>query len=263
MATQDSNEQVSNKMPFDKELLLSLAEYLAKSKQRSYEMLAPGPKDVIADVGCGTGHDAIALVKKGAKVYGIDRTLEYLEDDVKKEAEGLNIAFVSCDAENLKLPDNSQLPNNYLDKIRFERVLQHINDHPKVINEVRRVLKYDGLIQILDTDYLGMTFFLDDEKLERKIVDYIVYERIPNAYKVRSIPTLLEQNNFDIVSVEVHNYTINNYKEANAIFKFEEVVSGLLKKGSISEIDSQNWRDRATKRFYLSINYLLFLAQKK
>lgn len=242
---------------YDNSYLESLQSFLAKTKQRSYQLLNPQASESIADIGCGVGQDAIQLAKSGAKVYAIDNDKKFISIATQQVVDNLEIEFLCCDAD--KVP----LANNSINKIRFDRVLQHIADHDKVLFEVSRLLKPNGLLQIIDTDYLSISLFLQDEKLERKIIDAVAYKRVPNGHKVRQLPKTLENNNFILLSTEIHNYIINDYEFARWLIRFDRVVEQEVECGNISQSDYEVWQNHTRGQFNLSINLMLFMARQK
>ena len=57
-----------------------------------------------------------------------------------------NIKFVEGEAENIPLPDA------YFDKVVASASFHHFSDHDKALEEMKRVLKPDGKIIILEID---------------------------------------------------------------------------------------------------------------
>lgn len=242
---------------YDNKYLEELQNLFAKTKQRSYELLNPQANETIADIGCGIGKDAISLAKSGAMVYGIDNDQNFISIANQQDFDNLKIDFICCNADTIPLANNS------IDKIRFDRVLQHIADHEKVLKEVSRLLTPNGQLQIIDTDYLSISLFLEDEKLERKIVDAIAYKRIPNGHRVRQLPKTLEQSNFTLLSTEIHNYIISDYEFAKSLLRFDKVFDEELELGNISQADYEVWQRHTKGQFNLSINLMLLTARQK
>jgi ubiquinone/menaquinone biosynthesis C-methylase UbiE len=241
---------------YDNTYLKRLQTVFTKTKQRGYELLSPQAEDIIADIGCGIGKDVFNLATSGAKIYGIDNDDNFLFLAKEQKPNNLNVEFLCCKADEIPLLDNS------IDKIRFDRVFQHISEHDKVLKEVHRLLKPNGKFQIIDTDYLSVTLFLEDEKLERKIIDTIAYQRIPNAHKIRKLPHTLEQNNFSLVSSEVHNYIINDFELVKSILNFHKIIDEEFKLGNITQQEYNTWLQQDKTRFNFSINLMLFMAVK-
>jgi len=244
---------------YDIPYLEKLQVLLAALKQRSLELLEIKKGDVIADIGCGTGADAAAIAKMGAKVYGFDHNPEMITASKQQKAEGLNIEFIQSDAANIPLPSGS------VDKILFDRVFQHLDDYNAVLQEAYRILKPGGQFQIIDPDHFSFTLFLADIELERKLLDNISYKRIPNSYRVRQIPQFLEKNGFKTQLTEIHNYLVKDYNLATSIIRFEKVVNEEYAEGNIREEELNNWyslKAQSSESFNFSMNMMMFSAIK-
>ena len=115
------------------------------------------PKTKILDLACGWGRHAIELGARGYEVTALDLNPFYLNVG-KKESKrrGISINWIKGDMRRLPFKKNT-----------FDTVLILSNsfgyfekeeDHQKVINEVRRVLKFQGQL-ILDVMYLESFFY--------------------------------------------------------------------------------------------------------
>jgi len=99
----------------------------------------------ILDVGCGTGRISLKLLKKGAKVFGIDisnKMLQKARDKTKKYRGRCEFRIVSL----YKIPYKKQ----EFDLVLFNLVLSHIKKLDKAISEISRVLKRNGVLIISD-----------------------------------------------------------------------------------------------------------------
>lgn len=104
------------------------------------------PSDVVADLGCGSGYFTVPLSYKTKKVYGIDvqkEMLDYLEQRIKNQ-KILNIQTL------LSKENEIPLQNEILDVLLTVNTLHEFRDKDRIINEMRRVIKPDGKIAIID-----------------------------------------------------------------------------------------------------------------
>ncbi len=96
----------------------------------------------ILDAGCGEGHllfETSKFIDSSNKLYGID----ILDVALKKAKERVKDGDFSLqNLENLKIKDN------LFDVIMCTEVIEHIPNYKKVISELKRVLKKDGLLII-------------------------------------------------------------------------------------------------------------------
>ncbi len=104
----------------------------------------------VLDIGCGGGFTCEFIAKKGAAVSGIDLSDVSIETAMihAKESD-LVIDYRGGTAENLPYEDDR------FDVITCVDVLEHVEDVPKVIAEVKRVLKPGGVFLF---DSINKTF---------------------------------------------------------------------------------------------------------
>jgi ArsR family transcriptional regulator len=105
--------------------------------------------DIVLDLGSGAGIDAILAAKKvgdKGKVIGVDMTEEMIEkakENAKKQGVK-NVEFLLGEIENLPLPDNS------VDTVITNCVINLTPDKAKTFSEAYRVLKQGGKIYLSD-----------------------------------------------------------------------------------------------------------------
>jgi 2-polyprenyl-3-methyl-5-hydroxy-6-metoxy-1,4-benzoquinol methylase len=107
----------------------------------------------ILDLGCGFGFRTVGIAASGADfILGID-----MDDDRIREANGFarsksvdNVDFVHMDAEGLAFPDET------FDVVVADEMIHHLENLPQVMQEMHRVLKYDGIVIISDHNRLSL-----------------------------------------------------------------------------------------------------------
>jgi len=103
---------------------------------------------VVLDVACGTGITTFELAKRcngQGTFHGVDLSQSMLEKAEQNSAElGLNnTQFMKMDAQNLDFPDSK------FDIVICSMSFQFFPDQKKAIQEMRRVLKPNGVVAIL------------------------------------------------------------------------------------------------------------------
>jgi len=104
------------------------------------------PDWVAADLGCGSGYFAVPLSRKVKKVYAIDvqkEMLDFLEDKLR-----------CSDVKNIELllsnPDEIPLESDSVDFSLSVNTLHEFGDRDKMIGEMKRVIKKNGRLLIVD-----------------------------------------------------------------------------------------------------------------
>jgi len=120
-----------------------IAQYFDTSRPRYEYTLALAlqqGRGRVLDVGCSPGHLAMALVKAGFDVQGIDLNSLWLEKYVPGWPERLRIRHTNLEQDPLPFPDRS------FDMVTFTEVLEHIaiKDPRDVLADICRVLRPGG-----------------------------------------------------------------------------------------------------------------------
>jgi arsenite methyltransferase len=163
--------------------------------------LSPG--EVVLDLGSGGGIDVLLSAKRvspGGKAYGLDMTDEMLQLAEKNRAEAgaENAEFLKGHIEDIPLPDD------HVDVVISNCVINLSTDKPRVISEAFRVLKPGGRFAVSDMVFLG-----DKGKLPVELVRSMEAWSgcVSGALEKEEYETLLREAGFEGVSVEVtHTY---------------------------------------------------------
>ncbi len=128
----------------------------------------------ILDIGCGNARNLKPFLEKGFECYGIDSSKELIKIAKERIKEA---KLTQASATNLPFPNES------FDYIICLAVLHHLKpkDHEKVLNEIKRVLKPEGIAAIAVWNKLQMRFILGKKeqmipwKLQDKIIQRYYY----------------------------------------------------------------------------------------
>ncbi|MEO7191059.1 MAG: methyltransferase domain-containing protein [Vicinamibacterales bacterium] len=115
-----------------------IGQHLLREQQRLLiEALSPLAGRHVVDVGTGTGRAAIGLALEGARVTGLDASVEMLDVARRRASDaGAAVVFGVADAHRLPLPDRSA------DAAVCLRVLMHAIDWPMCVGELCRVARW-------------------------------------------------------------------------------------------------------------------------
>jgi ubiquinone/menaquinone biosynthesis C-methylase UbiE len=119
------------------------------------DALEIAPADIVLELGCGPGaavKTMAALAPRGT-VHGIDQSLVMLAQAEERNKAAIAAGRVSlhqCSFDGLPLADAS------VDKILAVNVIYFWTDMPRILAELRRVLRPGGIIAIYATDAAAM-----------------------------------------------------------------------------------------------------------
>lgn len=114
-------------------------------------------KDLILEIGGGSGFDCLNLLKQGFRVIETDlsfKSLLWTKKNIENRVKKTNdVEFVVCDAENLPFLSGS------FDGILMVATLHHFLNPEKALSEIERCIKKNGYVILgMEPAHLGMLF---------------------------------------------------------------------------------------------------------
>jgi len=140
----------------------------------------------ILDLGCGSGRLLVLFLEKGWEVYGVDISKAACISTKKKV--GKNVFCGELEDQNF--------PSDFFDMVILWHVIEHIPDPRKVLKEIRRILKKDGILVLALPNIESLQF-----KIFRKYWFPLDVPRHLYHFSPRTIKRLLELSGFDVVKL--------------------------------------------------------------
>ncbi len=166
-------------------------------------LAALSPGEVVLDLGSGGGIDVLLSAQRvspGGKAYGLDMTNEMLDlaRENQRKAGVENVEFLKGEIEDIPLPDD------HVDIIVSNCVINLSPEKGRVFDEAYRVLKPGGRFAVSDVVFLG-----DKTKLPAGVARSVELWSgcVSGALEKAEYEALLREAGFEEVSVEVtHTY---------------------------------------------------------
>lgn len=158
-------------------------------------------KDVVLDLGCGNGQNAIKASKFVQKMTACDIDTKLLST-AKEQAKLKHVKNIKFETANLE--EKLKYPNNTFDKIIFLDVLEHLMKREQILTEIKRVLKPKGHL------FLGVPNSQTSWKKFQRSAGVCSYSDPDHKieFSEASIRKLLVKNGFKIINFGYGKYDI-------------------------------------------------------
>lgn len=209
-------------------------------KQRLLASLDVRPGHTVADIGCGPGTDLARLadaVGREGSVIGVDREPRMLEEARRRLADRPNVDFRLGDIHALPVPNGS------IDRARVDRVVQHVTDPVKAVQEVRRVLRPGGLFGMAEPDWDTLAVADQDVDTSRQFARFVA-SQVRNATIGRELVRLCVGAGFRIRSVDPIAVLFRGFDPADEILGLRRNAARAVQAGKMSEGDAELWVER-------------------
>lgn len=186
--------------------------------------LRPGHR--VLDVGCGLGFDVdkIAdIVGAGGQVVGLDRSAHLLSTATERTgANRPGARFVVGDAHELDFDDEA------FDACRIDRTLQHLEDPPRVLQELYRVLRRGGRLVCAEPDWGTLTIASQDRHTVRRVVE-TWGDQFRQGWIGRELLGLVQRLRLTDVTLSGHLLVAEGFSAADTVFDISRTVELLSK----------------------------------
>jgi len=221
--------------------LESTAVKMNRGKQRSYEMMHLASGQHVLDVGCGAGHDTLAMaqiVGTSGRVDGVDFDQGMIKaaDQRAKEA-GLDQFITHHHSDVTALPFEADT----FDSCRSERVFQHLPEPDRALAEMVRVTKPGGWIVVSDADWSTVSFDSPEVEVGRQISRAICDLSSINGTSARQLYRLFRQNRLVDLDLDLGGIYFTSLAEARFITSLDQATQLALEHGLITEDQLGRW----------------------
>ena len=114
------------------------------------ESLSLRKGDIVADLGCGSGAYIFAASKfvgDRGKIFAVDIHREILEK-INRESDKMNV--INIDTLLANIESKIRIESLSCDVVIISNVLAEISNFDNLLNEIKRILKPDGILLIVD-----------------------------------------------------------------------------------------------------------------
>ncbi|EXJ15916.1 Methyltransferase type 11 [Imhoffiella purpurea] len=206
-------------------------------------MLGLSPGQHVLDVGCGPGIDTLAMaepVGADGRVLGVDADPAMVEAaNARAHAAGLagRVHHQTGDACALALDTDS------VDVCRCERLFIHLDDPARALREMQRVVRPEGRILVVDSDWGSLSIDTQEIEVERKLARFRSERLLSNGYSGRQLFRLFKTCGMTDIEIQVLPVVIlGDTGLLGYLTKLDEVERDALEAGAVTRLELDRWR---------------------
>jgi SAM-dependent methyltransferase len=211
---------------------LAAEPFYAAYKQRLHEFLRVEAGGLFLEVGAGTGDAAVALRSRcGAEVVAVDSSFTMIS---QARARGLPRAAVA---------DGHRLPFGAcrFDGAWADRVLQHVAEPVRVLDELLRVVRPGGRVALADPDYDTQVLDIDDQELARKVLRFRAEVALRNGSLAHRHAGLLAARGLHDITVEARTLVVRDPSAADNVMGLRTWAHTAAARGYLDPIEADRF----------------------
>ncbi|MEM0965365.1 MAG: methyltransferase domain-containing protein [Verrucomicrobiota bacterium] len=238
--------------------------FYQRCKEESFVLLDIKRGDRILDAGCGLGEDVFQMAERvgeGGVVVGFDASEKLISDArTDSRVSRLPVQFKVGDLHDTGFPDNS------FDKIRIDRVLQHITKPQLVIQELYRILKCGGSLLVYDNDWSTFKIRSHNGAFTR-MVETEWAESFRSGFVGRHAKKFMGEVGISDIEVIAKESTLKDFGVADELYNLHQTARKLVMAGTISSIGCESWIEELKlqsdeKSFVVTLTSFLVIGRK-
>ncbi|MEU9102318.1 methyltransferase domain-containing protein [Streptomyces sp. NPDC048361] len=232
---------------------LSAEPFYAAYKQRLQEFLHAETGGLFLEVGAGTGEAAMALrSRSGAEVVAVDSSLTMI---AQARDRGLPRAAVA---------DGHRLPfaAGRFDGAWADRVVQHVAEPARVLDELLRVVRPGGRVALADPDYDTQVLHVDDQELARRVLRFRADVSLRNGSLAHRHAGMLAARGIHYITVEARTLVVRDPSAADNVMGLRTWAHTAAAQGYLDPVDADRFVTQfddavRTGRFTYAVTFFL------
>lgn len=240
---------------------MSKTKDMVRQRAEIMRLLSPSRGETILELGSGNGilvREMLAAVGPKGRVVGLDTSDAILEMSRHICPEG---EFVFGDAQDLPFDDAT------FEAVVAAQLFCFLDDADRAIAETYRVLKQNGRLLVLDTDWDSLIWKSGDPDLMARVMK--VYQAVySDAHIPRSLPSRLAKAGFSNIEVEGFVVLNTGFGEDTYARQSADFATSIMENSSdFTSEEKAAWLDSQeelanTGEFFFSLNRYLVSAHK-
>ncbi|MFD8478302.1 methyltransferase domain-containing protein [Kitasatospora sp. NPDC059673] len=239
---------------------LAATDQVRAYKQILLDALDARPGQHVLDWGCGPGTDLDALaraVTARGRVLGIDHDPAMVREAAERARDLPGTRVLHADVH--KLP----LAADCADRVRAERLLQHLAEVPRALAEAHRVLRPGGRLVAAEPDWDTLAVDHPDLDIARAWTSHLADRIVRNPVIGRQLPRLAQQFGFDVRSVVPVTSVYREVRAADQVLGLHRNTERAVAAGYLSRRQAGDFLDHLARGPFLASVTLYVVTVEK
>ncbi|OKJ03310.1 methyltransferase domain-containing protein [Kitasatospora sp. CB01950] len=235
---------------------LAATDQVRAYKQTLLDALDARPGQLVLDWGCGPGTDLDALaraVTARGRVLGIDHDPAM----VRQAAATTPARVLHADVHALPLAAGSA------DRIRTDRLLQHLADVPRALAEAHRVLRPGGRLAAAEPDWDTLAVDHPDLGIARAWTRHLADRIVRNPVIGRQLPRLLGESGFEVRAVAPVTSVYREVRAADQLLGLRRNTERAVAAGYLTAAQAEEFLDHLARGPFLATVTLHVVTAEK